>query len=123
MRPAISLVDYPDEVVEAIAFVFSDTIIRTERDDVRRGCAAWSRILVRAQELRGAEERVAATRRTLAELEREEASRRAARDKWRERTRKLEIKEHELRLLDEQVDSSNAARVRSVSLAFFFFCG
>jgi hypothetical protein len=25
--------------------------------------------------------------------------------------------------LDEQVDSSNAARVRSVSLAFFFFCG
>ena len=120
MRPAISLVDYPDEVAEEIAFVFSDTIIRTERDDVRRGCAARSRILVRAQALRGAEERVAAVRRTLGELEREEASRRAARDKWRERTRKLEIKEHELRLLDEQVDSSNAARVCSVYLAFFF---
>ena len=97
MRPAISLVGYPDEVAEAIAFVFSDTIIRTERDDVRRGCAARSRILVRAQKLRGAEERVAAAQRTLAELEREEASRRAARDKWRERMRELEIKEHELR--------------------------
>ena len=70
---------------------------------------------MRTQELRGAEERVAAVRRTLAELEREDASRRAARDKWRERMRELEIKEHELRLLDEQVGSSNAARVRSVS--------
>ena len=119
MRPAFSLVGYPDEVVEANAFVFSDTIIRTERDDVRRGCAARSRILVRAQKLRGAEERVAAAQRTLAELEREEASRRAARDKWRERMHELEIKEHELRLLDEQVGSSNAARVRSVSLALF----
>ena len=67
-------------MVEANAFVFSDTIIRTERDDVQRGCAARSRILVRAQKLRGAEERVAAAQRTLAELEREETSRRAARD-------------------------------------------
>ena len=75
---------------------------------------------MRAQKLRGAEERVAAARRTLAELEREEASRRAARDKWRERMRELEIEEHELRLLDEQVGSSNAARVCSVYLAFFF---
>ena len=148
MRPAISLVGYPDEVAEAIAFVFSDTIICDdaasaqavtfsrevgvrsvtlegdvyEPSGMMSGGAApsGSGILVRAQELRGAEERVAAARRTLAELEREEASRRAARDKWRERTRELEIKEHELRLLEEQVGSSNAARVRSVSLAFFF---
>ncbi len=79
-----------------------------------------SGVLVRAQELRATEERVAAARRTLAELEREEVTRRAARDKWRERTREVEIKEHELRLLEEQVGSSNAARVRCLSLAFPF---
>ena len=33
-------------------------------------------------------------RRTLVALEVEEATRRAARDEWRERTRELEIKEH-----------------------------
>ena len=148
VRPAISLVGYPDEVAEAIAFVFSDTIICDdaasaqavtfsrevgvrsvtlegdvyEPSGTMSGGAApsGSGILVRAQELRAAEERVAAARRTLAALEREEASRRAARDKWRERTRELEIKEHELRLLEEQVGSSNAARVRCVSLAFSF---
>ncbi|KAF8468622.1 condensin complex subunit SMC2 [Russula ochroleuca] len=139
VRPAISLVGYPDEVAEAIAFVFSDTIICDdpasaqavtfsrevgvrsvtlegdvyEPSGTMSGGAApsGSGILVRAQELRAAEERVAAARRTLAGLEREEVARRAARDKWRERTRELEIKEHELRLLEEQVGSSNAARI------------
>ena len=146
MRPAISLVGYPDEVAEAIAFVFSDTLICDdpasaqavtfsrevgvrsvtlegdvyEPSGTMSGGAApsGSGILVRAQELRAAEERVAAARRTLAGLEREEVARRAARDKWRERTRELEIKEHELRLLEEQVGSSNAARVRYISQAF-----
>ena len=38
-----------------------------------------------------------------------------------ERKRELEIKEHELRLLEEQVGSSNAARVRASSLASIYF--
>ena len=148
VRPAISLVGYPDEVAEAIAFVFSDTLICDDAASAQAvtfsrevgvrsvtldgdvyepsgsmsGGAApsGSGILVRAQEVRAAEERAAAARRTLATLEREEATRRAARDKWRERTRELEIKEHELRLLEEQVGSSNAARVRCVVLPGFF---
>jgi hypothetical protein len=36
------------------------------------------------------------------------------------RTREVEIKEHELRLLQEQVGTSNAARVRLSSSHFFF---
>jgi structural maintenance of chromosome 2 len=148
VRPALSLVGYPDEVAEAIAFVFNDTLICDdaasaqavtfarevgvrsvtldgdvyEPSGTMSGGAApsGSGVLVCAQELRAAEERVAVARRTLAELEREEVTRRAARDKWGERTREVEIKEHELRLLEEQVGSSNATRVRCLSLAFPF---
>jgi structural maintenance of chromosome 2 len=126
-------------VAEAIAFVFNDTLICDdpasaqavtfarevgvrsvtldgdvyEPSGTMSGGAApsGSGVLVRAQELRAAEERVAGAKRTLVALEREEAAGRAARDAWRARTRELEIKEHELRLLEEQVGSSNAARV------------
>jgi structural maintenance of chromosome 2 len=149
VRPALSLVGYPDEVAEAIAFVFSDTMICDdaasaqaitfsrevgvrsvtlegdvyEPSGTMSGGAApsGSGILARAQELRVAEERVAAARKTFAALEREEVARRAARDKWRERTREIEIKEHELRLLEEQVGSSNAARVRYVFPQLFLY--
>jgi hypothetical protein len=39
-----------------------------------------------------------------------------ARDAWRTRTREIEVKEHELRLLEEQIWISNGARVR---IAFY----
>ncbi|KAI0247376.1 condensin complex subunit SMC2 [Lactifluus subvellereus] len=139
VRPALTLVGYPDEVAEAIAFVFSDTLICDDAASAQavtfaRGVGvrsvtldgdvydpsgtmsggaapSGSGILVRAQELRAAEERVAGARRTLGALEQEEAAGRAARDAWRARTREVEIKEHELRLLEGQVGSSNAARI------------
>jgi structural maintenance of chromosome 2 len=74
-----------------------------------------SGILARAQELREAGGRVVKARARLEALEREQVARRTTREAWRARRRELEIKEHELRLLQEQVGSSNAARVR-----FFF---
>ncbi|KAH9979381.1 condensin complex subunit SMC2 [Lactifluus volemus] len=141
VRPALTLVGYPNEVAEAIAFVFNDTIICDdaasaqavtfsrqvgvrsvtldgdvyEPSGTMSGGAApsGSGILARAQELREAEERVRKARSKLEALEREQVARRAAREAWRARTRELEIKEHELRLLQEQVGSSNAARVGS----------
>jgi structural maintenance of chromosome 2 len=157
VRPALSLVGYPDEVAEAIAFVFSDTLICDdaasaqavtfarevgvrsvtlegdvyEPSGTMSGGAApsGSGVLVRAQELRAAEERVEDVRRTLGALEREEVAGRTRRDAWRACTRELEIKEHELRLLEEQIGSSNAARVRvdprflSLSLGFWLLRG
>jgi chromosome segregation ATPase len=91
VRPALTLVGYPDEVAEAIAFVFSDTLICDDaasmqavtfsREVVVRsvtlegdvyelsrmmssGAApSGSGILVRVQELHAAEERVAQKRR------------------------------------------------------------
>jgi len=62
-----------------------------------------SGVLVRAQELRAAEEHVEDVRRTLEVLECEEAKGRSVREARRARTREVEIKEHELRLLQEQV--------------------
>ena len=107
MRPALPLAGYPDEVAEAIAFVFNDTLIRDdaasaqavtfarnvgvrsvtldgdvyEPSGTMSGGAApsGSGVLVRAQELRAAEERVAYGRRTPEALEREEAKGRSAR--------------------------------------------
>ena len=154
MRPALSLVGYPDEVAEAIAFVFNDTLICDDPQSAQAvtfarnvgvrsvtlegdvyepsgtmsGGAApsGSGVLVRAQELRAAEERVAQARGTLEALEREEAAARPGRDAWRTRTRELQIKEHELHLLEEQIGSSNAARVRAplfLSIAILFCNG
>ncbi|KAH9957598.1 hypothetical protein BC827DRAFT_651097 [Russula dissimulans] len=139
VRPALSLVGYPDEVAEAIAFVFNDTLICDDAASAQAvtfarevgvrsvtldgdvyepggtlsGGAApsGSGVLVRAQELRVAEERVVGAQRTLAALEGEEVAARAKRDAWRAHTRGVEIKEHELRLMEEQVGSSNAARI------------
>ncbi|KAH9957615.1 P-loop containing nucleoside triphosphate hydrolase protein [Russula dissimulans] len=66
---------------------------------------------VLAFELPAAEERVVGAQRTLAALEGEEVAACAKRDAWRAHTRGVEIKEHELRLMEEQVGSSNAARI------------
>jgi structural maintenance of chromosome 2 len=136
VRPALSLVGYPDEVAEAIAFVFSDTLICDDAASAQAvtfarevgvrsvtldgdvyepggtmsGGAApsGSGVLMRAQELR------ASARGALAlERRRPLVVRRGTRGA---RTREIEIKEHELRLLEEQVGTSNAARVR---IAFY----
>ena len=130
-------------MAEAIAFVFNNTLICDdgasaegvtfarhygvrsvtldgdvyESSGTMSGGAApsGSGLLERAQELRAAEERVADARKTLEALEREEAEGRSAREAWRARTREVEMKERELRLLQEHVGTSNAARVRHSS--------
>jgi len=47
----------------------------------------------------------------LASLEKEEERNKKARESWKQLVRELEIKEHELKLLEEQVVGSNAPRV------------
>jgi structural maintenance of chromosome 2 len=71
--------------------------------------------LVKVQELLEAERKLGEARRILAELEKTEQARQQARDKWRQLARELEIKEHEMHLLEEQVEGSNATRVRCLS--------
>ena len=135
---ALSLIGYPDEVARAMAFVFGDTIICADADSANAvtfgakvrsvtlngdvydpsgtlsGGAppSGSGMLLRVQELLEAEKKLDQAKARLAELERGEGAGREKRERWKKLSRDVEIKEHELRLLDEQIGGSNAARVR-----------
>jgi len=70
--------------------------------------------LVKVQELLEAERKLGDAKGRLQVLEREEEKGREGREKWKKLARELEIKEHEMRLLEEQVGGSNATRVSFV---------
>lgn len=70
-----------------------------------------SGILIQVQEWIQVDARLAEAGENLRAAEREEEANRKKRDDWKRLTRELEIKEHEVKLLEEQVVGSNAARV------------
>ena len=135
--PMFSLVSYLDEVAEAMAFMFSDTLIcnnvasvqavRFARNVSMRsitlegdmyelsgtmfsGAApSGSGMLVLMQVPHAMEERVDAMQRTLEVLKCEETKGLGARDAWRACMHKLKI--NKLHLLQEQVGSSNTAQM------------
>ena len=77
-----------------------------------RGSALNStRILVQVQELLEIENKLRDAQTRLGTLEKEEEKSRNMRNSWNSLARELEIKEHELKLLEEQVEGSNAALV------------
>ncbi|RPD56886.1 condensin complex subunit SMC2 [Lentinus tigrinus ALCF2SS1-7] len=138
-RPALSLVGYADEVANAMGFVFGGTFICDDADTAKLvtfsreiGCKSVtldgdvydpsgtlsggsapssSGTLIKVQELIEAEGNLQDARNKLAQLEREEERLRSVRDKWRSASRELSVKEHELKLLQEQVNGSNASRI------------
>lgn len=122
-----------------MAYVFSDTLICDDADAAKKvtfnnqvgvrsvtfdgdvydpsgtlsgGSAPnGSGILIQVQELLDIEAKLKEAQKILSNLQQEEAKGRQARDQWRKLTRELEIKEHELKLLEDQVEGSNASRV------------
>lgn len=70
-----------------------------------------TRILVQVQELLEIENKLKDAQTRLSTLEKEEEKCKNMRNSWRNLARELEIKEHELKLLEEQVEGSNAALV------------
>ena len=70
-----------------------------------------TRILIQVQELLEIENKLRDAQTRLSTLEKEEERSRNIRNSWRNLTRELEIKEHELKLLEEQVGGSNATLV------------
>ena len=70
-----------------------------------------SRILIQVQELLEIENKLRDAQTRLSTLEKEEEKSRNMRNSWKTLVRELEIKEHELKLLEEQVEGSNAALV------------
>ena len=68
-------------------------------------------VLVRLQELRGLEMEIAEHSKVLDEVSRDLAGQKQVIDRFRKGKRELDLKEHEVRLLEEQVSGSNATKV------------
>jgi structural maintenance of chromosome 2 len=136
---ALSLVGYEDEVANAMAFVFGDTLICDDSEAAKAvtfnptiglksvtldgdvydpsgtlsggSAPSGSGLLVKIQELKEAESRLEEAKAVLRKLEKEEEKSKNAKEAWKKLARELELKEHEVKLLEEQVGGSNAARV------------
>ncbi|GJE94134.1 condensin complex subunit SMC2 [Phanerochaete sordida] len=138
---ALSLIGYPEEVANAMNFVFGETLICDDAASAKlvtfsreigvksvtidgdvydpsgtlSGGAApsGSGILVRVQGLLDAERALGEAVGRLRELEREEQRTRQGREQWRQLNKEVELKEHELALLEQQVAGSNSARLEA----------
>jgi structural maintenance of chromosome 2 len=142
---ALSLVGYEDEVTNAMAFVFGDTLICDDAEAAKAvtfnsavglksvtldgdvydpsgtlsggSAPSSSGLLVKVQELKEVDTLLEAAKLTLRNLERDDEKNRGTKEAWQKLARELEIKEHEVKLLDEQLGGSNAALVSSIDFA------
>ncbi|KAG5645320.1 hypothetical protein DXG03_006509 [Asterophora parasitica] len=139
VHQALSLVSYDDEVANAIAYVFGDSLICEDAESAKRvtfskdvgvrcvtlagdvydpsgtlsggSAPSGSGTLIRAQELMEIYKKLTAARQRLEVLEREEHENKRVREEWRALARELEMKEHEAHLMEQQVQGSNASRI------------
>ena len=74
-----------------------------------------SGVLTRMQEVLEAERKAGEAQGRLRELERGEEAGRERRETWKALQRELEIKEHETKLVEDQIGGSNVARVGTTS--------
>ncbi|KZT34133.1 condensin complex subunit SMC2 [Sistotremastrum suecicum HHB10207 ss-3] len=137
---ALSLVGYEKDVSAAMSFVFGDTLICADSATAQKvtfhpqiqmksvtlqgdvydpsgtlsgGAPPQSSgLLVRVKELKEAETEVANAKANLARLEKEDEKVAQGKELWRTKKRDLEVKMHEVNLLREQLQGSNASRVK-----------
>ena len=140
---ALSLVGYDSDVSAAMAFVFGNTLICDDAESAKAvtfhpqvglrsvtiqgdvydpsgtisggSAPSSSGLLVKVQALKRAEAALQEAKDEVRTLEHEEQSGKASRDAWIKAKRDLEMKQHEVKLLEEQVTGSNAAMVRTGS--------
>lgn len=131
---ALSLVGYPEEVSAAMAYVFGDTLICADSEAAKAAtfnrlvgvksvtldgdvydpsgmlsggsAPSGSGVLLKVQELRDIEGKLENAKNVQRELERQ----REAGESWKKLARELEVKRHEVGLLEEQVNESSATR-------------
>lgn len=136
---ALSLIGYSDDVSAAMAYVFGDMLICADKEAAQKvtfnkavgvksvtlegdvydpsgtlsGGAAPSGngILLKVQELNGLEKEIDACVRELTQINKDLSKAKATIDAYRKAKRELDLKEHEVSLLEQQVQSSNAAQV------------
>ncbi|KAJ7499399.1 condensin complex subunit SMC2 [Mycena latifolia] len=130
VRTALSLVRYPANVSKAVEFVakrvtFADAVkVRsvTLAGDVYEPSGSLSGgsapntsgVLIKVQKLLEAEEQLAKAKAGLDELEKAQGKSQKARDEWKARVKELDMKEHELKLMEEEMQNSNAAQVEKL---------
>lgn len=141
---ALDLVGYDEEVSAAMSYVFGSAFICKDKETAKAitfnpsigvksvtlegdiydpggtlsGGAApsGSGILVKVQELRAIEKQIAVHKKELDEASRELASAKKVIDQWRKDKREVDLRAHEVTLLEEQVNGSNATKVSTMSL-------
>ncbi|KAG6868858.1 hypothetical protein C0993_008987 [Termitomyces sp. T159_Od127] len=139
VRPALSLVTYKDEVANAIAYVFGDNLICDDAESAKRvtfskdvgvrsvtlegdvydpsgtlsggSAPSGSGILVRVQALLAVGVHLAEAKEQLEALEDEARKGMKVREGWKRLSRELEMKAHEAKLMEQQVEGSNAALI------------
>ncbi|KAF9005165.1 condensin complex subunit SMC2 [Cyathus striatus] len=139
VRAALSLVGFAPQVAKAITYVFSDALICDDAESAKTvtfsrevgvrsvtlegdvydpsgtlsggSAPSGSGTLIQVQELLEVQARLTDAQTELAGLEDEEQRSKKVRTEWRELSRQLEIKEHEMKLLQEQVEGSNSSRI------------
>lgn len=137
------MVGYDDDVSAAMAYVFGDTFICDDKQAAQAvtfnknigvksvtlegdvydpsgtlsGGAApnSSGILVKVQELRAIEREMSTHKTELDRVKSELAGAKKVIDSWKKDKRELDLKDHEVRLLEEQVNGSNATKVSRFS--------
>ena len=130
---------YDEDVSAAMAYVFGDTFICADKQSAQAvtfnknigvksvtlegdvydpsgtlsGGAApnSSGILIKVQELRAIERDVSEHKAALQAIQSELAGAKKAIDQWKKDKRELDLSEHSVRLLEDQVNGSNATKV------------
>lgn len=143
---ALSLVGYEDEVSKAMEYVFGNTLICpdsatanlvTFHKEVRMRSvtldgdvydpsgtlsggsrSSGGGVLVKVQKLKEVETELAKRKTRLNEVEREWETAKEAIESFKKAQKDLNLKRHEVGLLEERVNESNATRVSPCSLSF-----
>lgn len=136
---ALSLIGYDQDVAQAMAYVFGDTIIAADKETAQKvtfhpslrvksvtldgdvydpsgtlsGGAAPSSsgILVKVQELKSVEKKLAGLQAEHHKISKQLYDAKATIDTFRKAKRELDLKEHQVTLLEQQAQASNASKV------------
>ncbi|CAD6891411.1 unnamed protein product [Tilletia controversa] len=137
---ALNLIGYADDVSKAMEYVFGDTLICADADTARKvtfdnavqlksvtldgdvyspqgtlsggsRSNAGNSILLQMQELRDLQQHIDQLKAQIAESDRQARASEAARHQFLSVRKELQLKQHEVKLLTDQIDSSNASRI------------
>ncbi|CED83396.1 nuclear condensin complex protein [Phaffia rhodozyma] len=137
IKSALTLVGYPSEVSAAMSFVFGGSVICSDKEAANlaafqaklkaitlegdvydpsgtlSGGAApkGAGVLVQVMEVKAVEDDLKGLKREMLVIETALGKVKVGMEAFRKAKRELEIKEHEVKLLEEQVNGSNAARI------------